>query len=128
MNRIQAARTRVAFASVAAAGLALLAAAVPASAAGGTPTTPTDLYNDYQACSTDQSKPVNVAGRSGLTVEGIPGHADPGVQNVTAQYQAWPVSDPSHIVTAARTYALVGDEATGTLGGFEAPLLDGETE
>ncbi|WP_354640109.1 hypothetical protein [Kitasatospora camelliae] len=127
MNRTTAARTRAAFASVAAAGLALLAVTAPAHATGGTPTTPTDLYNEYQACSTDQAKPVYVAGRTGLTVEGIPGHTDPEVRWVTEQFRAWPVSDPSQVITAERTYSSLGNEATATLGGYNAPLLDGET-
>ncbi|MEV8095559.1 hypothetical protein [Kitasatospora sp. NPDC085879] len=127
MNRTPAARTRAAFASVAAAGLALLAVAAPAHATGGTPTTPTDLYNEYRACSTDQAAPVYVAGRTGLTVEGIPGHTDPNTRWITEQFRAWPVSDPSQVVTAERGYASVGNEATATLGGYNAPLRDGET-
>jgi hypothetical protein len=70
---------------------------------------------------------VYVAGRAGLTVEGIPGHTDPGVRWVTEQFRAWPVSDPSQVVTAERPYAYLGNEAAATLGGYNAPLLDGET-
>ncbi|MFC5643054.1 hypothetical protein [Kitasatospora cinereorecta] len=127
MNRTSAARVRAAFAPVAAVGLALLAVATPAHATGGTPTTPTDLYNEYQACSTDQAKPLYVAGRDGLVVEGIPGHTDAGVRWVTEQFRAWPLSDPSQVITGERGYASVGNEAATTLGGLNAPLLNGET-
>ncbi|GAA2824172.1 hypothetical protein GCM10010441_55770 [Kitasatospora paracochleata] len=127
MNRTSAARIRAALAPVAAAGLALLVVATPAHATGGTPTTPTDLYNEYQACSTDQAKPLYVAGRDGLVVEGIPGHTDAGVRWVTEQFRAWPLSDPSQVITGERGYASVGNEAATTLGGLNAPLLNGET-
>ncbi|KDN84052.1 hypothetical protein [Kitasatospora cheerisanensis] len=127
MNRTPAARIRAALASAVTAGLALLTVATPAHAAGGAPTTPTDLYNDYQACSTDQARPYYGTGRAGITVEGIPGHTDSGVQWVTAQYRAWPLSDPTQVVTAERPYSTVGNEAVATIGGYNNPLRDGET-
>ncbi|MFE1316470.1 hypothetical protein [Kitasatospora phosalacinea] len=127
MNRTTAARARAAFAPVAAAGLALLAVVAPAHAATGTPLVPTDLYNDYRACSTDPAAPLYVTGRAGLTVEGIPGNSDPGAMWITAQYRAWPLSDPAALVTAERPYSFPGSEAVATLGGYGAPLRDGET-
>jgi len=50
-------RTRVALVSVMSIGLALFAVA-PASAVGGAPTTPTELFNAYEACSIDSTAPV----------------------------------------------------------------------
>ena len=117
------ARTRAALASAAAIGLSLLLAN-PAHAAGGTPTTPTELFNAYQACSTDANAPVYVAGRVGLVVEGITGDTDAGVSNLTEQFQLWPVSDPTQVTTASRTYATPGSEASTNLGG---PFADGQT-
>jgi hypothetical protein len=115
-------RIRAAFASGAAVALALLGAA-PAHAAGGSPTTPTELFNAYQACSTDASAPVYVAGRDGLVVEGITADTDSGVTQLTEQFQLWPVSDPAQIVTGSDAYAQVGYEATANL----SPLTDGQT-
>jgi hypothetical protein len=118
------ARTRATLASVTTIGLALLVA-TPASAAGGTPTTPTQLFNAYQACSTDSSAPVYVAGRAGLIVEGIPSDSDAGVTELTEQFQSWPLSDPTQIVTNSDTYALAGNEASVNVAA--ASLTDGQT-
>ncbi|MEY9967569.1 hypothetical protein ABIA33_005642 [Streptacidiphilus sp. MAP12-16] len=118
------ARTRVAFASIAAISLALLLA-TPASAATGTPTTPTELFNADQACSTDASAPLYVAGRGGLVVEGIPGDSDSSVTELSVQYQIWPLSDPTKIATASNQYALAGNESSANLGG--GFLTDGQS-
>ncbi len=123
VKTILGARTRAALASTVAIGLALLVAA-PASAAGGTPTTPTELFNAYQACSTDPGAPVSVAGRGGgLVVEGIPNDTDTSLWNLTEQFQYWPVSDPTQIATSSRSYAMPGNEASANL----TPLTDGQT-
>jgi hypothetical protein len=108
--------------SAAAIGLSLLLTA-PASAAGGAPTTPTELFNAYQACSTDSGAPLSVAGRGGLIVEGITGDTDTGVTHLTEQFQLWPVSDPTQIITGSHAYATPGDEASANLG----PLSDGQS-
>jgi hypothetical protein len=118
-------RARAALVSTAAIGLAVLAAA-PASAAttSGTPSTPTELFNAYQACSTDASAPLYVAGRDGLIVEGIPNDSATGITDLTVQYQLWPVSDPTQIVTGSDTYAIPGNEASVNIGG--GTLTDGQ--
>lgn len=115
-------RTHAALTSAAAIGLTLLAAA-PASAAGGTPSTPTELFNAYQACSTDSNAPVYVIGRGGFFIEGIPSDTDTSVMNLTEQFQYWPVSAPTQIVANSSTYAIPGNEASVSL----AALTDGQT-
>jgi hypothetical protein len=116
-------RTRAALASAAAIALAFLTVA-PASAAGGTPTTPTELFNAYEPCSTDSNAPVYVGSRSfGLTIEGIANDTDTSATNLTEQFQYWPVSDPSQIATVSRTWAFPRNEASVNT----APLSDGQT-
>ncbi|QMU72942.1 hypothetical protein [Streptacidiphilus sp. P02-A3a] len=116
-------RTRVAFASAVAVGLALLTAA-PASAAGGVPTTPTELFNAYQACSTNSTAPVYVAGL-GLVLEGIASDTDSTVATVTEQFQSWPLSDPTQIASNAVDYAAPGNEASVSVA--DSSLTDGQT-
>ena len=116
-------RTRVALASVMTMGLALLAAG-PASAAGGVPTTPTELFNGYQACSTDSTAPVYVAGL-GLVLEGIPGDTDSTVSTVTEQFQSWPLSDPTQIADNAADDVLPGNEMSVSVA--DSSLTDGQT-
>lgn len=123
MKTTPGARIRVALASAGAIALALLGAA-PASATGGTPNTPTELFNAYQPCSTDANAPVYVASRTfGLTIEGIPSDTDTSVWNLTEQFQYWPVSNPTQIATVSRSWATPGNEASVNT----APLTDGQT-
>ncbi|MFI9600908.1 hypothetical protein ACIHCX_13640 [Streptomyces sp. NPDC052043] len=96
------------------------------SAASGTPTTPTQLFNGVQSCSTDADKPTYLGAREGLTVMGIPGSDEPTDNApVTVQYQAWPVTDPSRITTVSRERAALGFEATVDLPADA--FTDGET-
>lgn len=86
------------------------------SAASGTPTTPTQLFNGNHSCSTDANKPTYLWAREGLTVMGIPGSTEPTDNApVTVQYQAWPVTDPTRITTVSRDHAALGFEATANL-------------
>ncbi|TDT98160.1 hypothetical protein EDD99_6375 [Streptomyces sp. 846.5] len=117
-------RTRVALFSAAAVGLALISAA-PAVAAAGTPTTPTQLFNAYQACSTDPSAPLYLAGRGGLVVEGIAGDTDAAATGLREEFQAWPLADPTQIFTATNSYASQSYEATANLS--SSSLVDGQT-
>jgi hypothetical protein len=116
-------RVRVALASILSIGLALLAAA-PADAAGGAPNSPTELFNAYQACSTDSTAPVYV-GPGDLVLEGIPSDTDSTVTTVTEQFQSWPLSDPTQIATNSDDYALSGNEAAVNVD--PASLTNGQT-
>jgi hypothetical protein len=122
MHRSTGGRLRTALAGAAAFALALLAAG-PAHATGGTPTTPTELFNASQSCSTDPNAPLYVAARGGLTVEGIPSDTDPSAMALTTQYRFWPVANPTQITTASRPYSTRGFEAQSSLTG----LMDGQT-
>ncbi|MFF5023921.1 hypothetical protein ACFY2J_06630 [Streptomyces collinus] len=119
------AHSRAVLASLGTLALAL-AAASPASAAGGTPTTPTQLFNGYRHCSTDADRPTFLWGRQGLVAEGIPGTTDASdTTPLTARFQLWPVTDPTQITTVTRERAVPGFEATVNLPA-EA-LTDGQT-
>ncbi|WP_258572591.1 hypothetical protein [Streptomyces sp. KM273126] len=119
------ARPRAVLASLGTLSLAL-AAASPASAADGTPTTPTQLFNGYRHCSTDADRPSHHWARDGLVVEGIPGITDTtGNSLVGVRYQAWPVTDPTRITTVERTRVTPGFEAPATLP--TSALADGQT-
>lgn len=118
-------RSRTVLAALGTLGLALTTAS-PAHAAGGTPTTPTQLFNGYRHCSTDADRPTHVGAREGLVVEGIPGTTDTaGNPLLGVRYQAWPVSDPTRITTLARDRNLPGYEAPVTLPA--TALADGQT-
>ncbi|WP_042426973.1 hypothetical protein [Streptacidiphilus anmyonensis] len=122
MHRPTGGRLRTALAGAAAFALALLAAG-PAHAATGTPTTPTELFNAYQSCSTDPNAPLYLAGRGGITLEGIGDDSDPSVSGLTVQFRVWPVTDPTRITTAADTWAVPGNEAAVNVSAFG----DGQT-
>lgn len=110
------ARSRAVLASLGTLGLALTAAASPASAAGGTPTTPTQLFTNYRSCSTDADRPTYLWGGDNLIVEGIPGTTDTSDNSqVSVQYQVWPVTDPAQTTTFTRDHATPGFEASGVL-------------
>ncbi len=119
------ARIRAASASLAALGL-LLAAASPALAASGTPTTPTSLFNGYQNCSTDANSPTYLDGRQGVVIEGVPGDTDtPDNPQLTAGYQVWPVTDPAQTTTLSHTLVSTGFEGPATVP--SSVLADGQT-
>ncbi|MFF4907680.1 hypothetical protein [Streptomyces sp. NPDC001260] len=120
------ARSRAVLASLGTLGLALAAAVSPASAATGTPTTPTHLFNGNRDCSADAGRPTYLWAGTGLVVEGVPGTTDPGGNpSVGVRYQAWPVTDPTHITTVTRDHASTGFEAPATLPADA--LADGQT-
>ncbi|MFF3940926.1 hypothetical protein [Streptomyces phaeofaciens] len=120
------ARPRAVLASLGTLGLVLTGAASPASAADGTPTTPTQLFNEYRHCSTDADRPSYRWARDGLVVEGIPGVTDPtGNPLVSVRYQAWPVTDPTRITTVSRDRVPLGFEAPATLPA--TALADGQS-
>ncbi|MEU6201797.1 hypothetical protein [Streptomyces sp. NPDC047061] len=107
-------------------GLSVAAAVSPASAAGGTPTTPTQLFNGYRNCSTDADRPTYLPSRGNVVVEGIPGTADTTDSSpLTARYQVWPVGDPARTETVTHDRAVPGREATAILPGDL--LADGQT-
>jgi hypothetical protein len=105
------ARARAGLAAVGALGLALLAAP-QAVATDGTPTTPTELFNGYAACSNDVAAPTYVWGSRGVELEGIPGLTDDdGMTLPSVQFQVWPVADPTQITSLTYDFANVGNEA-----------------
>ena len=120
------ARPRAVLAFLGTLGLLLAAAVSPASAAGGTPTTPTQLFNGYRNCSTDADRPTYLPSRGNVVVEGIPGTTDTTDNSpLTARYQVWPVTDPSRTETVTHDRATPGHEATSLLPGDM--LVDGQT-
>jgi hypothetical protein len=120
------ARPRTVLASLGTLGLVLTGAVSPASAADGTPTTPTQLFNGYRHCSTDADRPSYRWAGDGLVVEGIPGVTDTtGNSLVGVRYQAWPVTDPTRITTVTRDRVRPGFEAPATLPA--SALADGQT-
>ncbi|QIY99056.1 hypothetical protein HEP87_40300 [Streptomyces sp. S1D4-11] len=120
------ARSRAVLASLGTLGLSLAAAVSPASAAGGTPTTPTQLFNGNRSCSTDADRPTYLWAGNNVVVEGIPGTTDTTDNSpVTARYQVWPVTDPSQTTTFNHDRATPGFEATSLLPA--EVLADGQT-
>ena len=120
------ARPRAVLAFLGTLGLALAAAASPASAVDGTPTTPTQLFNGYRHCSTDATRPAYQWTGDGLVVEGVPGITDTtGNPLVGVRYQVWPVSDPTRITTVSRDRVPVGFEAPASLPA--SALTEGQT-
>lgn len=118
-------RTRVALGAAGALCLALLAAP-RADAATGAPTTPTDLFNDYSACSHDADTAPYVWGTNGVVLEGVPGYTDPNAWvQLTEQYRFWPVADPTQTTGLSREFAPAGFETPVTAPA--ADLVDGQT-
>lgn len=106
---------RATLASTAVSGLVLLAAS-PASAAGGTPTTPTDLFNGYTFCSTDVNSPTYLRGTWGVEIMGVPHSTDAAAYStLTEQFQVWPVADPSQVTTLANTSVYANFEGSVTV-------------
>ncbi|MEW1773307.1 hypothetical protein [Streptomyces sp. NPDC086777] len=119
------ARPRAVLALLGTLGLSLAAAALPASAADGVPTAPTQLFNGYRNCATDADRPTYLSALGNVVVEGIPGTTDAtGNSPVSVRYEAWPVADPSRTQTVTRDRATPGYEAKGVLSGM---LVDGQT-
>ncbi|MFI0901471.1 hypothetical protein [Streptomyces sp. NPDC020983] len=107
-------------------GLALLAAP-QAVATGGTPTTPTELFNGYRACSTDPAAPAYLSGNGGVELEGIPALiGDEGMPTVTAteEFQVHPVADPARVTSLILGTAVLGNEGWVTVP--VSALTDGQ--
>ncbi|MER6224996.1 hypothetical protein ABT189_31350 [Streptomyces sp900105755] len=120
------ARPRAVLALLGTLGLSLTAAASPASAADGTPTAPTQLFNGYRNCSTDADRPTYLSALGNVVVEAVPGTTDAiGNSPLSVRFEAWPVADPSRTETVTRDRATPGDEAKGVLSG--GMLADGQT-
>ncbi|MFK0113392.1 hypothetical protein [Streptomyces sp. NPDC091217] len=120
------ARPRAVLALLGTLGLSLAAAVSPASAAGGTPTTPTQLFNGNRNCSTDADRPTYLWAGSNVVVEGIPGTTDPTDNSpLGVRYQVWPVADPSHTETVTHARATAGYETSSLLP--DDMLADGQT-
>ena len=115
--------SRAALISLATLALALVTTA-PAMAAASGPPTPIDLFNNYQACSTDTSSPVYVDARLDLPLEAL---SQDSVDSpfVTEQFRVFPVSDPSQVVTFSNQFALPGIEQSVSVPGSD--LADGLT-
>ena len=125
MSKTLGGRLRTALISLGVVSLSLVAAS-PAVAASGGPTTPTELFNGYRACSTDATAPAYVWGGDGVVIEGIPQDATPTTDTgLTVQYQVWPVTDPTGITTLSRTQDPTGTEAAVTVQ--SESLTDGQT-
>lgn len=123
------ARPRAVLVLLGALGLSLAGAVSPASAADGTPTTPTHLFNGDQDCSTDADQPTYLWARNNVVVEGVPGTTDAtgatGGPRLSVRYQVWPVTDPAQATTLTHDLATAGFEAPSSLPGDM--LTDGQT-
>jgi hypothetical protein len=93
-------------------------------AATSGPPTPIDLFNNYQACSTDASSPVYLGAGRDLPLEAL-SQDTADSPFVTEQFHVWPVSDPSQAVTLSNQYALPGIEESVSVPGSD--LTDGLT-
>ncbi|MEU5637208.1 hypothetical protein ACH47C_13295 [Streptomyces rishiriensis] len=119
-------RQRAVLALLGALGLSLAAAVSPASAAGGTPTAPTQLFNGNRNCSTDADRPTYLWAGGNVVVEGIPGTTDAADNSpIGVHFQVWPVADPSHVETVTHDRAVPGFESRSLLPGDM--LADGQT-
>lgn len=108
------ARTRAALGATGALALALLTAP-QALAAGGTPTTPTDLFNGYSVCSNDPDAPTWVWGGAGVILEGVPGYSDAqGPPSLSEQFRLWPAADPTQVTSLTHEFANAGFEGEVT--------------
>ena len=116
-------RSRAAFIALAALGLAL-ATTAPAIAASSGPPTPIDLFNNFQACSTDANSPLYVDARSELPLEAL-SQDTADSPFVTEQFQVFPVSDPSQVINLSDQFALPGIEQSVSVPGSD--LTDGVT-
>ena len=118
MRMFRHAGRRLAITSSLAVGLTLtaLTTAPGALAAGGEPTTPTQLFSGYRNCSGDPAAPTFLWATRGVTVEGMPGDTDSS-QGPTAsvQYRYWPQSDPSRVGTLTDQYAALNYESPATV-------------
>lgn len=121
MNKSLGTRARVALASLGALGLAA-GAAGPASAAAAA-TTPTQLFNDYQYCSTDPNAPSYQNSLGGMEIEGL-SQDTVDYPWFSMQYQVWPVGAPTQITTLSDTYANSGYESGVSVP--QADLVDGQ--
>ena len=115
-------RSRAAFIALAALGLTLTAA--PAMAATSGPPTPIDLFNDSEVCATDATSPVYLDAFEGVSLEAL---SQDTVDSpfVTEQFQVFPVSDPSQVVTVSNQFALPGIEESVSVP--QSNFTDGQT-
>ena len=93
-------------------------------AATSGPPTPIDLFNNFQACSTDANSPVYVDARLDLPLEAL-SQDTADSPFVTEQFQVFPVSDPSQVVSFSNQFALPGIEQSVSVPGSD--LTDGVT-
>jgi hypothetical protein len=114
---------RIAIISVATLGLALITAS-PAVAATSGPPTPIDLFNGYQACSTDVSAPVYLNAFFGVDLEAL-SQDTADSPFVPEHFQVYPASDPAQALTFSNPYALPGIEESVSVPGSD--LTDGQT-
>jgi len=100
-------RSRAAIIGLAA--LALTLTAAPAMAATPGPPTPIDLFNDFEACATDANSPIYLNAFGGVSLQAL---SQDTVDSpfVTEQFQVFPVSEPSQVVTFSNQFALPGIE------------------
>lgn len=117
------ARSRVALISLATLALGL-ATMAPAMATTSGPPTPIDLFNNFQACSTDANAPVYLDARQDLPLEAL-SQDTADSPFVTEQFQVFPVSNPSQVVTISNQFALPGIEQSVSVPGSD--LTDGVT-
>lgn len=105
-------------------GLAL-ATTAPALADTSSTPTPIDLFNAYQACSTDVNAPVYVNPFGGLDLEALSPDTAVYPNDVTEGFQVYPVSDPTQVLSFTNQYALPGIEESVSVPSGD--LTDGQT-
>ncbi len=93
-------------------------------AAASGPPTPIDLFNNFQACSTDANSPVYVDARLDLPLEAL-SQDTADSPFVTEQFHVFPVSNPSQVVSFSNQSALPGIEQSVSVPGSD--LTDGVT-
>ena len=103
-----------------------LAVSSPALAVAAAQPTPIDLFNGYQACSTDVNSPTYLSsGTSGLVIEGLAQDPSGSGPQLTEQFQVSPVSDPTQTTTLSNDFVSSGFEGTVTVP--VSDLSDGQT-
>lgn len=118
-------RMRAALASLGVLGL-VMAGALPAFAASGKPTTPTQLFHGYRNCATEAQAPTYLPGSQGVLIEGVPGDTDSaGSSLLTVEYRIRPVDDPHQTLTLSNDNVRAGWEGPVTVPA--SALVDGQT-
>lgn len=93
-------------------------------AATSGPPTPVDLFNEFQACSTNASSPVYVSAGQDLQLQAL-SQDTTDFPSITQQFQLWPVSDPSQVITFSNPLVTPNTEPTFRVPGSD--LTDGLT-